>query len=191
MAADVKLKPRGEYVDVATAETLPHLGKMAIHSTLAYLQLPTTRYFLLGGANLVLRGIRQRTPDIDMLVSEEVFQSLAKRPGVEIHEPPQPAIQRGAQNTTVWLRTDETPMPVSATTSLGDGYYPMSFDTHHNRVDMVEGVPCIELDEIVAAKEALQRPKDISDLWAIALHRGQFDIYVPPAPTLPSPWPLS
>src|SRR6185369_8597274 len=106
---------------------LPRRGVQAILATMDYLRLPKDGYFVIGGANLVLRGIKTDTPDIDVMVANGIFDLLSRRKGAEIKEPPQSAKDRGATNTSVWLESSKMLLPVSATTHLGDGYYPMTF----------------------------------------------------------------
>lgn len=167
-------------------KSLPRLGKLAIIETMRYLSLPQTGYFVVGGANLVLRGIRSNTTDLDILVSEDVFAQLAEEEGAELHDPPRTAIERGADNKTVWVMNVSTPMPVSATTAMGDGFYPMSFASHKEHTDVVGGIPCLALEQVQASKLALRRPKDIEDLAAIALFLGEpSDL---PAPVVSSAW---
>ncbi len=156
-----------------TPEHLPLLGEDEILVTIDYLNMPTSDYFVIGGANLVLRGIKYSTPDLDVLVSDSLFESLQSVDSSQIKQPPKPAIMRGASNTTVWVKNDRTPIPLSATTSLGDGYYPMSFESHRDRVETVQGVPCVSLEEVIAAKSALQREKDLLDLDDISRFIGQ------------------
>lgn len=173
------------YPEITSAKRLPELGKMAIFATMDYLKLADTEYFVIGGANLVLRGIKRATPDLDVLVSDEVFELLKTHEGAELHEPPKSAIARGAKNQTVWVKNSRTPIPVSATTHLGDGYYPMSFDSHRGHTEMVDGVSCLTLEHVRAAKEALQRPRDVEDLAAIAHFLGEpLEL---PAPTVQHP----
>ena len=167
---------RAQIIDtypVITTERLPRVGKEAILRTLGYLGLGRSDYFVIGGANLVLRGIKATTEDVDMLVSGDTFDWLAQKSGAEIHDPPLPAQLRGADNKTVWVKNRRTPAPVSATTSLGDGYYPLTFDAHLSETELVQGVPCLTLEHVRASKEALQRYKDIEDLAAIAHHLGE------------------
>lgn len=171
-------------------EKLPFLGKEAILKTLGYLSLSTEEYFVIGGANMVLRDIKLETPDLDMLVSEDAFDWLKKRRGAKILEPPLRAKLNGADNNTVWVKNARTPIPVGATTRLGDGYYPMSFDSHRNQTELVDGVPCLQLEHVKAAKEALQRPKDIADLEAIAHFLGE-EFEDLPEPTIKNPFPES
>jgi hypothetical protein len=177
---------RTDYPVIKHEVGLPRLGKEAIVKTMGYLALPREEYFVIGGANLVLRDIRDTTIDIDMLVSDGVFGWLAKRKGAEMHEPPKLAIARGADNQTVWVKNNRTPIPVSATTALGDGYYPMSFESHREHTETIEGVTCLTLEHVRASKEALQRTKDVEDLASIAHFLGEpLDL---PEPTVKNPW---
>lgn len=158
-------------------------GKRRIKQTLDILGMPKDQYFVIGGANLVLRDILHRTIDIDMLVSDSLFEGLQWVDGSFLKFPPEKARDRGATNQTV--ANNSLPMPISATTSLGDGYYPMSFDDNRESVELVDGIPCISLDDVIASKEALQRPKDITHLHRIARHLGTVcDL---PEPTIANP----
>lgn len=177
------------YVQPQTHELLRPAGKDAIVKTLGYLGLHFSDYFVIGGANLVLRDIKEETTDIDILAKETVINALSKKRGAEIHDPPIRAQEKGADNTTIWLKNSRTKLPVSVTTSLGDGFYPMSFESHQRRTEIVEGVPCLLLDDVVAAKEAIQRPKDLFDLQAIAHFLEEpLDL---PRPTILNPVPFS
>jgi hypothetical protein len=158
---------------------LPPRNRADIHWTLGRLSMPVNSYFVLGGANMVLRGIKRQTTDIDVLVSDNLFAELGQRPDAEIKNPPKSAIERGASNTTVWIHSTETALPLSATTALGDGCYPMSFESHRDRVEMVDGVPCSLLEDVIAAKASLQRFKDLRDLRRIEVFTGESIILTP------------
>lgn len=181
------LKPVRSYFQECSKNPLPQVGPEAIHETLNYLELPHDHFLIIGGAALVLRGIKPTTEDLDMLVSDDAFSSLSLRPGAEIKQPPTRARLQGADNTTVWVRNSSTAIPISATTALGDGYYPLSFNMHKHREEIVQGLPCLSLVEISASKTALQRPKDIDDLHAIASHLGEI-VTTLPKPTIATPW---
>lgn len=163
----------------------PFLGERKIIQTLHHLSLLEGEYFIIGGANLVLRGIKIATPDIDMLVNDEVFERLKRLKGSVLKNPPGSAKMRGAMNETVWVSNRHTPIPISATTEMGDGYYPMSFESHRSQVELVNSFPCLKLDAVIAAKEALQRPNDIQDLDLIARSLGRTTILPEPAFTPP------
>ena len=115
--------------------TIPVCGEVDILATLHLLEMPRDEYFVIGGANMVLRGIKEVTSDLDVLVSDALFDELSLRPDTRIKEPPAPAIARGAKNKTAWVESNQLCVPLSATTSLGDGYYPMCFTSHYNHVD--------------------------------------------------------
>lgn len=144
-----------------------------IIETMRELRLRRSQYIVIGGATLVLRGIKQYTPDIDMLVSPGLFESLGSREGVDHRPAPRSAILRGATNTTVWFRSTRHRMPVSATTSMGGGYYPMSYGDHKENAEVVRGINCLPLADVRAAKEALQRENDVRDLAHIARYLGE------------------
>lgn len=164
---------------------LPLRDTDAILATLYEVGLPEESYLILGGANMVLRGIKRYTTDLDLLVSPDSFEKLASRPGAVLKDPPIPAQRRGATNKSVWVRDLSTPIPISAVTSLGDGYYPMTFDEYRGRAEIVNFTPCMPLGNVIASKLALQRPKDVADLDAIAAFTGQ-PIELQP-PTVPYP----
>lgn len=161
-----------------------------ILATLDNLRLPREEYFLIGGANLVLRGVVELTPDIDMLVSDRAFNKLARRKGAQIKQPPARALAQGADNTSVWLKNDRLIVPVSATTALGDGYYPMSFESHLDKVESVKGIPCLDLESVTASKEAIQRLNDQEHLRDIASFTGRNILPFAP-PTIVDPFLVS
>ncbi len=154
-------------------EVLPQLGVEAVVESLNNLGLPIHEYIILGGANMVLRGIKSTTEDVDLLVSTNSFDELARRKDTILKAPPLPAQLMGATNQTAWIKTERNPLPISATDSLGDGYFPMTFDEFFSRTELVSGLPCIKLDDLITAKEALQRPKDMADLRHIARFTGR------------------
>lgn len=171
------------------SEVLQPRSSIGIINTLDRLQLPYYKYFVIGGANLVLREVIETTPDIDILVSDELFDDLTSMDGAKLKSPPARALVRGATNMTVWLQRSPLDVPLSATTHLGDGYYPMQFATHQERTEIVKGIPCVDLECVTDAKLALQRPQDLDHLHAIARFTGR--IIDLPEPTIVNPVPYS
>lgn len=171
----------------APKQTLPLMDIEDIHATIDHLDLPISDYFVIGGANLVLRGIKHATEDVDLLVSDHVFAQLGQVQGAELRQPPKRALAQGADNSTVWIpSTPEMPAPLSATTSLGDGYYPLSFEAHKTDTEMVDGVLCLDLSHVYASKMALRREKDIRDLDRMNWH---LNLSTPlPTPISPLTW---
>lgn len=165
---------------ITTPNDLPLRGRSEIFETLGKLAMPVDEYFVLGGANMVLRGIKPTTVDIDVLVTHSLFDRLYYRMGAVLKQPPRSALLRGASNLTAWLQAG-LPIPLSATTALGDGCYPMSFNSHAERTELVDGIPCSILDDVIAAKSALQREKDLSDLQRISEFTGSpIELTLPP-----------
>lgn len=169
---------------------LPLRYRADILGTLTVLDLPPDEYFLVGGANLVLRGIKRATRDIDSLCSDGLFEALSSHPDVKLKNPPKDAIAQGATNQTVWLERSDLAIPFTATTQMGDGYFPQSFEEYRNQVEIVEGFPCVSLEIVRASKRALQRPypsSDLFDLDAIAFHLGETTEEPLPMPTIIAP----
>lgn len=162
------------------AKSLPQLGEEAIFESLYELGIPEEGYVVIGGANLVLRGIRGTTEDIDILVSDELFTDLSNHPLAKIKKPPLEAQLNGATNESVWVKSEGLYLPVSATQSMGDGFYPISFDESKPRSEVVKHVPCASLEEIIKSKQHLRRVKDIGDLALISEFLGEnIEIPVP------------
>ncbi len=149
-----------------------------ILGTLAELELNPRSYVVTGGASLVLRQIRETTTDIDMLVSDAGYRQLLAVEGAVQHRPPAEASWRGANNMTIALQTNGG-IPVSATQTLyGAGYHEMSFSRVKMTANTVKGIPCLSLDELIASKTALRRPKDITDLQLVAKFLGR-NLHIP------------
>lgn len=101
-----------------TSEQLTPAGLEDVSASLRELSMPYDEYYVIGGANLVLRGIKDYTTDIDVLVSDRLFNELGTHPDAKIKRPPQRAIDKGATNDTVWIKYEGLRVPLSATSSL-------------------------------------------------------------------------
>ena len=55
------------------------MDKQEIIKRLRDLNLPKDEYYVLSGASLVLRGIREKCSDIDLCISEELFADVKDR----------------------------------------------------------------------------------------------------------------
>lgn len=144
-------------------------------------------FVIIGGANLVLRSIKRATTDVDILVSDGAFEVIKTLEGAKLKQPPKRALAHGATNTSVWLGGVWTRIPVSATTEMGDGYFPLSYAKYAViDLELIAGHACAPLDDVWGSKVALQRPKDMPDLMAIARHTGRSTLL--PAPTYRGPF---
>jgi hypothetical protein len=137
----------------------------AIVETVERLGLSTDDYVVIGGANLVLRGLKTQTPDIDMLVSGEGFVALANLPNAKIVGPPTRSRHAGAANPSVHI--DAGPLndhAVTAAEHMADDYFPMTFAIARERREMVAGVPLLDTQTTLEWKLACGRDKDLKDV---------------------------
>lgn len=58
------------------------MDKEEVTKQLRKLSLPKDEYYVLSGASLVLRGIREQCSDIDLCISEELFKKLKNQLGM-------------------------------------------------------------------------------------------------------------
>lgn len=175
----------------ATQELLHERGRQDILETLdrfnERLGEFSDEFVVIGGANLVLRGIKRTTVDVDILVSDGVFCTMSQIEGAKIKYPPKRAITNGATNTSVWINTDWTNIPISGATEMGDGYYPISYAMYDDvDLELFGGHAVAPLDDVWKSKVALQRPKDLPDLYVIAKHTGRSMLL--PAPVYTGPF---
>lgn len=137
-------------------------------------------FIVLGGANLVLRDIIGYTGDIDLLVDDEMHTKLSSRPDAVMKNPPYTAIERGARNISVCFDESVYGVPISATRAMGDGFYPISFETQEPYIEYFYGFPLQGLGELINSKQALVRPKDVEHLREIQEATGmQIEIVTP------------
>ena len=125
---------------------------------------------------MVLQGAKAKTPDVDMLVSSGGWNKLLEElDTVFVADPPRRAVDAGADNQT--LKISGLPMPVEVTDRVGDGHYPISFETHKEfEVYVYDVIPCLPLEMIHASKQALARPRDIEDITLIERKLGGIPI---------------
>lgn len=137
-------------------------------------------FIILGGANLVLRDIIGYTGDIDLLVNDDIYAELSSNPNAIMKNPPYPAIERGARNISIVFDESVYGAPISATRTMGDGFYPISFESQAPYIEYAYGFPLQGLEELIKSKEALARPKDVEHLREIQKVTGrQIEIVTP------------
>lgn len=138
-------------------------------------------YVVIGGANLLLRGIRSDAPDVDMLVSEEMYGFLKGHPKSVEKEPPVRARAMGADNMSVIPGFSWMNVPVSMTTHMGDGWYPMDYEDYREEgaVNVFQGIRLAPLEHVWDSKAAIQRDSDLLDLKLIAAATGRDPAEIP------------
>ena len=55
------------------------MKKVELLNLLEKLNFPKDEYYVLSGASLVLRGIREEASDLDLCISEELFNQIADK----------------------------------------------------------------------------------------------------------------
>lgn len=159
-----------------------HFDKPELHEAVFELensvQVSSSQYVVVGGASLVFRGIRPYTEDLDILIADDA-QTILLAAGAYKKELPYLAVRRGDNNLSLGMYLGAAAVPLSATTRLpGNGTYPMTFDQVKETAELIDSIPCLNLDEMVASKTALRRDKDVRDLRLLAAHMDR-QIVVP------------
>lgn len=125
---------------------------MDIRKKVKSLHLPEDSYVLVAGAVLALHGIR-KTHDIDIAVTDDVYENL-KQSGWE---------EFALENGDRVLREDVF--------EIGKRFHFGTYQTPTQYLietaDIVQGIPCASLQEILRFKMAINREKDREDIKLI------------------------
>ncbi len=144
---------------------------MTICERVKRLGLPLGEYAVFGSGLLEVWGIRKAS-DLDIIVTPELYDRLKQQgwqEGVDTQQEVQfKCLQKeGADVTTVQDKPTH-----------GD-YLPDRVQLIKEAV-IINGVPFVRVEEVIACKKAYNRPKDLADITAIEkyleVHKGQ-DIY--------------
>ncbi len=100
---------------------------------------PRSEFVILSGGSLLLRGLREETADFDLSASEALVKSL------DLKNCPKDEVGCYVPFEDVQMKPD----------------------MERRTFDLVEGFRCQTLEDILALKRRLMRPKDIRDIEAI------------------------
>ena len=100
---------------------------------------PKTEYMILSGGSLLLRGLREETADFDLCVSQKLMQTL------DLENCPKDEVGCYVPFEDVQLKGG----------------------MEERNYDVVDGFRCQTLEDILALKRRLMRPKDIRDIERI------------------------
>ena len=106
---------------------------------------PRNEYVILSGGSLLLRGLREETADFDLSASEALVKSL------DLKNCPKDEVGCYVPFEDVQMKPD----------------------MERRNFDVVEGFQCQTLEDILALKRRLMRPKDIKDIEAIEIFLKQ------------------
>ncbi len=115
---------------------------MNIFERVKSLDLPFGQYVIVGSGIMEALGMRKAN-DIDISVTEELFKKLK-------------------DIASEWRKEG-----VDIKTKLLDGDYPISTEELVGSATVIEGLPFMNLDELIKFKQATAREKDFKDIELI------------------------
>ena len=115
------------------------MNKEEYVKALEELNLPKSEFIILSGGSLVMRGLRDKTADLDLCFSKKLAE--------EIDLYSAPVDEKGFYN------------PFENCQAM-DGFREVEFD-------LVDGYQCESLKSVLAFKEKAHRPKDLKDIERI------------------------
>lgn len=130
-----------------------------ILARLAELDLPAGDYLVHSSASLVLRGVLEQAGDLDIVACGAAWRKaealVANGAGL---------LDRGRQDQRVSVGDD---------VEIYDGWLGEEAEPLVARAEVVRGVPCAPLADVIAMKERLDRPKDREHLARIRAHLAE------------------
>lgn len=127
---------------------------MEIFERIKKFNLPVGEYAVFGSSLLDVWGLR-RAQDLDIIVTPELFEKLKKEGWEEIQ----------ANGFTI-LRKDEADVTTIQQKPTNGDYFPDRLQLIKEAV-IIEGLPFVKIEEVIACKTAYNRPKDIEDIKLI------------------------
>lgn len=129
--------------------------------------LPLGQYAVFGSSLLEIWGIR-RAADLDIIAAPELYQELKKDGWAE----------RQAHGFPMLVRDEANVTTVQDKPTDGD-YCPDRLQLIKDAV-IINGVPFVRVEEVLACKRSYNRPKDLKDIAALEQylrqHEGE-DVY--------------
>jgi len=133
------------------------MDKVKLVAIMAELSFPPGENAIFGGACLAMRSIRT-TSDLEIFVSDKLYQNL-KEQGWE---------ERVAGSTGAsYLTTTVQGVPVLVFITCGSERWRPNAQAYLKKPELVDGLPCMPLEDMYAWKAATARPKDLVDLKLI------------------------
>ena len=122
------------------------------------LRLSATEYVVVGGAAMSARGIRD-TNDIDLVVSPELFEQLARSGWIPKLRPNgKPGLRQGCIEAVLDVNTET---------------FQRSTPWLIEHSEIIHGIPFVDLDTLTSWKRTYGRDKDIRDLNMLEAFRTQ------------------
>lgn len=132
------------------------LDRKAIIKKVKELNFPPEEYLVFSGGSLAAHGIRE-TSDVDLVVTPELFSKLKETDEWEC---------TAKNGDTEFLSRGD----VEIASKLEWEDYPVTIDEAKEREDVIEGVPFMNLKDVIHLKQAMNRPKDRKDIELIKIY---------------------
>lgn len=131
------------------------MSRMNVFKEIRELNLPFGQYVVVGGAIMAAHGIKD-TQDVDLVVTEDLFEKLKQR-GWKEHKRPngEPGLEY----------------------KVFEAYLDVNCGNHNPKTEdliagaeIINGVPFISLEELIKFKKEYARPKDLEHIKTIEQH---------------------
>lgn len=129
---------------------------MDILSEIKKLNFDSSEYVIIGGASMALRGLKE-TKDIDILISQSLLEKLKRESAWRHHPRIIPTDEAGLVNDDGTIELYPT---------IGSDI-DLSFDLVKHNQEIVDGIPCISLNDLLLIKQTYKREKDFNDIKLI------------------------
>ena len=124
------------------------MNRSEIIKKLKEYDLDVKRYIIISGTAMVLHGIKEDTPDIDISVTEELEEELLEDYYAILEH-------TNTDGTHAYIINDEV--------NFGIKYY-------SDNKEYIEGLPVQSVEDILKLKELLNRDKDKEDIRLLKKH---------------------
>lgn len=124
---------------------------MDIFERIKKFNLPIGQYAVFGSALMDVWGLRKAN-DLDIIVTPELYQQL-KEEGWE---------ERQGNGFSILRKEDADVTTVQEKATDGD-YFPDRLQLIREAI-IINGVPFVKVEEVIACKRAYDRPKDLNDI---------------------------
>lgn len=118
------------------------------------LNLPAGGYALFGSAPIIVRGIREASHDIDIVVKQNVWDEYKGKPGW---------ITRPMQDGDEYLEWEDHNIELWRTWGPGE----WDVDQIIDEAEMIDGLAYVQLQTVLDWKKRNGRPKDLKDIALI------------------------
>jgi len=121
------------------------------------LNIPIGQYALFGSASLLVRGLREASHDIDIVVKQDLYDEYETHKDwvVRFMRVDDPYLEWDGHNIEFWK-------------TWGPGEW--DIDSIIDNAEVIDGIPYVQLETVLKWKKLCGRPKDLKDVELIETH---------------------